>query len=61
LTNMTKKKTIKAWMVLGKKSDKGQIVYDSGYPMVYIQIIKPTVFLRGCSKKQEVVPCTITY
>jgi len=58
---MNKEKTIKAWLVLGGRNDKGGIAHHNYYPMIFIQRTKPKVWKIANEKAETVVPCTITY
>ena len=53
--------TFQAWAVINPFARKGSklVLYDSGYPMIYVQKVKPKVVLYG--EVQEVLPITISY
>jgi hypothetical protein len=49
---------------LGGHNNKGGLEHSAGFPMIYIQRIKPVVYTlptHGKEQKREVIPCTITY
>jgi hypothetical protein len=57
---MNKEKTIKAWLVLGGRNDKGGIAHHN-YPMIFIQKTKPKVWKIANEKAEKVVRCEISY
>lgn len=62
---MTNVQKIKAWAVLGGKSNKGGFQHVAGYPQIYIQKTKPVVWWQdGVGSKPykaPVVRVEITY